>query len=46
MSDGDKEEKKQSMISVGDSSMDREPRKEETIEKKMSNQIKASNPDF
>lgn len=46
MSDGDKEEKKQSMISVGDSSMDREPRKEEINEKKVPNQIKAPNPDF
>lgn len=47
MSDNDgKEQKKQSMISVGDSLMDREPRKEETNEKKISSEIKAPNPDF
>jgi type II secretory ATPase GspE/PulE/Tfp pilus assembly ATPase PilB-like protein len=43
---GDKEEKKQSMISVGDSSTDREPRKEEINGKKASNEIKAPNSDF
>jgi len=42
----DEEYKKQSMVSVGDSLLDREPRKEETNEAKIPSKIKASSSDF